>query len=148
MAFDLGKIEKLVEVSGNMGPLGTRRVSRGLAISGGASLILFFAAHFALDRLTVSQPLRLGIALLPLPAFAWFVFEFVASVRRADELERKIQLEALAVAFPLTLVLVMTLGHLQAALALPPEDWGYRNIWPLVYVFYLLGLTLARKRYL
>jgi hypothetical protein len=148
MTFDLEKINKLVEVSGRMGPLGTRRISRGLAISGGASLILFFAAHLALDQLTLSQPLRLGIALMPVPAFAWFVFEFVASVRRADELERQIQLEALAVAFPLTMVLVMTLGHLQVALPLAPEDWSYRHTWPLMYVFYLVGLTRARKRYL
>jgi hypothetical protein len=51
-------------------------------------------------------------------------------------------------AFPLTLVLIMTLGLLQIAIPLPPEDWSYRHILPLLYVFYLFGLTLARRRYL
>jgi hypothetical protein len=46
------------------------------------------------------------------------------------------------------MVLVMTLGLLQIAIPLPPEDWSYRHIWPLIYVFYLFGLTFARRRYL
>jgi hypothetical protein len=30
-------------------------------------------------------------------------------------------------------VLIMTLGLLQIAVPLPPDDWSYRHIWPLVY---------------
>ncbi len=30
---------------------------------------------------------------------------------------------------------------------MPTEDWSYRHIWPLMYVFYLLGLMRARRRY-
>ena len=85
----------------------------------------------------------MALALLPLPAFLWFLWTFIAGVRGADELERRIQLEALAVAFPLTLVLIMTLGLLQIAVPLSPDDWSYRHIWPFLYVFYLLGLTLG-----
>jgi hypothetical protein len=36
------------------------------------------------------------------------------------------------VAFPLSLLLVMTLGLLQIAVPLPPGDWSYRHLWPLL----------------
>lgn len=95
----------------------------------------------------LSPWLRAGIALAPLPAFAWFLREFIRSVSGMDELERRIQLEALAVAFPLTLLLLMTLGLLQIAIELNMDDWSYRHIWPFTFVFYLAGLMRSRRRY-
>jgi hypothetical protein len=64
-----------------------------------------------------------------------------------DELEQRIQLEALALAFPLTLILLMTLGLLEIAIELPAEDLSYRHVWAMLPALYFLGLTLARKRY-
>ena len=130
-----------------LGPLGGRRMGVQVGASMALFLVLFFAARFLLELDTLSTPFRVAIALLPLPAFVWFLWAFVQSVSEADELERRIQLEALAIAFPLTISLVMTLGLLQIAVPLPPEDWSYRHIWPFLYVFYLLGLTRARRRY-
>ena len=124
------------------------RGGRHVALGAGLWLGLYFAARAALELDGLLPWVRVTIALAPVPAFAWFLREFVAAVSGMDELERRIQLEALAVAFPLTMVLVMTLGHLQVALPLAPEDWSYRHTWPLMYVFYLVGLTRARKRYL
>jgi hypothetical protein len=123
-------------------------MARAVGVSIAVWTVLFFVARFALELETLSMPARILIALLPLPAFAWFLWAFVTSIGDADELERRIQLEALAVAFPLTLLLVMTLGLLQIAVPLNPEDWSYRHIWPILYVFYLFGLMRARKRYL
>ncbi len=144
----LSDLDHVLETTTQMGPFGTRRMSRTVAISGGLCLVLFFVARFALEATALSPWLRVGIALLPLPAFTWFLWAFVRSVRDSDELERRVQLEALAVAFPLTMLLIMTLGLLQIAIPLPPDDWSYRHIWPLLYVFYLIGLVQARKRYL
>ena len=130
------------------GPTGARHLDRETAISMGLFLALFFAARFLLELDSLSTGIRVAIALLPLPAFAWFLWSFVRSVGAADELERRIQLEALAVAFPLTILLIMTLGLLQIAVPLSPDDWSYRHIWPLVYVFYVVGLARARRRYI
>ena len=138
---------KVADEASQMGPLGGRRLASRVLISGTASLLLFFAARFALEAPALQSWQRIAIALAPLPAFAWFLWEFVHSASDGDELERRVQLEALAVAFPLTLLLVMTLGLLQIAVPLPPEDWSYRHIWPLLYVFYMLGLMRARRRY-
>lgn len=132
----------------DLGPHGARRIGRSVGIAIGVFLVLFLAARFLLELDTLSTAARVTIALAPLPAFAWFLWSFVQSVSLADELERRIQLEALAVAFPLTISLLMTLGLLQIAVPLSPDDWSYRHIWPTVYVFYLLGLIRARRRYL
>jgi hypothetical protein len=69
------------------------------------------------------------------------------ALRDLDELERRIQLEALAIAFPGALLLIMTLGLLQLAIPLSPADWSYRHIWPFLFLFYFLGLALTRRRY-
>jgi hypothetical protein len=107
---------------------------------------LYFGARAFLENGTTPW-IRVAIALAPLPAFIWFLRDFIRGLRGLDELERRIQLEALAVAFPLTVVLIMTLGLVQIAVPLSPDDWSYRHLWPLLFLFYLAGLVLARRRY-
>jgi hypothetical protein len=125
--------------------LGHGEVHTGMAA--GLWLGLYFSARAILELDGLSPWVRAGIALAPLPAFAWFLREFIRSVSGMDELERRIQLEALAVAFPLTLLLLMTLGLLQIAIELNMDDWSYRHIWPFTFVFYLMGLMRSRRRY-
>ena len=36
---------------------------------------------------------------------------------------------------------------LERVMTLNPEDWDYGHIWPFLFVFYLVGLMIARKRY-
>lgn len=116
-----------------------------------AAAVLFVAAYFT-ARLVLQQEgaaasLRITTALLPVLPFAWMLWIIVRTVRGLDELEQRIQLEALAVAFPLTLILLMTLGLLELAVTLPPEDLSYRHVWAMLPVMYVLGLALARRRY-
>ena len=110
-------------------------------------MLAFFVARFALESEGLGSSSRIAIALVPVPFFAWMLVEFVRRVSEGDELERRIQLEALAVAFPLTLFMLLLLGLLQIAVPLSPEDWSYRHIWPFLYVFYIVGIQRARRRY-
>lgn len=107
----------------------------------------FIAARFWLKSALLPHGLRLAIALLPLPFFAVMLWGVLRDIGRQDELERRIHLEALAVAFPLSILLLMTLGLLQLAMPLNPDDWSYRHIWPFPFAFYFLGLAMARRRY-
>ena len=97
--------------------------------------------------IALSSGVRLTLALLPSPLFAAFLWTFVRGIRTADELERRIQLEALAVAFPLGLMLLTTLGLVQRAVELNFQDWSYNHVWPMFALFYLCGLVVARRRY-
>jgi len=108
---------------------------------------LYLAALGAAEVTAIPRAVQLIVTLLPVPAFGFFLVEWIRGIRRLDELERKIQLEALAIAFPLSLMLVMALGLLQRVMQLNPHDWSYRHIWPFLIAFYFLGLAVARRRY-
>jgi hypothetical protein len=79
--------------------------------------------------------------------FAFFLAFIVAGIGSMDELQRRIQLEALAIAFPLAILLFMLLGLLELAISLSPEDWSYRHTWSYLPLFYFIGLAIASRRY-
>src|SRR5262245_30081801 len=91
--------------------------------------------------------LRVVAALLPLALFVLLLLAITRGIRGMDELQRRIHLEALGVAYPLAMLLLMTLGLLEQAIDLPPDDLSYRHVWALLPLFYLFGLVIARRRY-
>ena len=109
--------------------------------------VVYLIARGLLELEAQPSWVRIVIALTPVPVFAWVLWNVSKGVEAMDELERRIQLEALAFAFPMTLLLVMTLGLLELAVGLNPNDWSYRHVWPILFVLYFVGLTLARRRY-
>jgi hypothetical protein len=110
-------------------------------------LVLYFCARELLKHATMPTWLRVTVALIPVPPFALCLLLFIRGMREMDELQRRIQLEALAVAFPLTLLLLQTLGLLERAIPLPFEDWSYAHVWAYLPLFYFLGVALATRRY-
>ena len=108
---------------------------------------IYVGARATLELDALGWWARTAIALAPVPVFAWVLLIVSRGVRQMDELQRRIQLEALAVAFPLTLLLLMTLGLLEFAIGLDPANWSYRHVWPFVFLFYLVGLIMAKRRY-
>ena len=109
--------------------------------------VAFVGARLALELLPADSAWRVPVALLPTPLFIAVLWMVRRGVRQMDELERRIHLEALAIAFPLTVMLLMLLGLLEIATALSPADWSYRHIWPFALLFYMGGYVIARRRY-
>jgi hypothetical protein len=65
-------------------------------------------------------------------------------MRRMDELQMRIQFEALGFAFAGTAILTFSYGFL--------EGLGYPKlsmfmVWPILAVLWVVGLVLARRRY-
>jgi len=116
------------------------------ALLAGATLI---AASAALKYLDLSSPLRLLVALLPVPAYAFFLLTQVNTVRRLDELQQRIQLEALVVAFPTTFVGILTTWLIYEAGFLPGLKFSTAVAFFLLLmtVLYVLGRALAARRY-
>jgi hypothetical protein len=111
---------------------------------------LFVAAYMIARGLmeTVTTPaVRVVAALLPVLPFTLWLILMIRGARELDELQRRIQLEALALAFPLTLILLLTLGLLEIAIELNPDDWSFRHVWAMLPIFYFIGLALAKRRY-
>jgi len=109
----------------------------------------YFGARVALERMNEGADGygRLGVAIVPIIPFALFLWYFIRGLRESDELERKIQLEALAIAFPLAVLLLMILALVELAHPLNPNDWSYRHVWPFLPAFWFAGLTIARRKY-
>ena len=97
-----------------------------------------------LTHVDVARPWRDLIALSPMvpaAAMAWIVLR---ELRRMDELQRRIQLEALGFSFAGTAILTFGYGFL--------EGLGYPRlsmftVWPVLAVLWVAGLVLARRRY-
>jgi hypothetical protein len=113
----------------------------------GPWLVVYVVCSVLVQRTTLADWQRVAISFVPLPFFGLFLWRFVQHMRSSDELERRIQLEALAIAFPLAIALLMTLGLLQRANAVLSAGWSYSSIWTYLVLCYLLGRAIARRRY-
>ena len=123
---------------------GTRAMVWGIAW-----FVSYFGARLILESMgTPAVDLRrVGVAVVPIVPFGLFIWNFILGLREGDELDRRIQLEALAIAFPLAVLLLMILALVQLAMPLNPDDWSYRHVWYFLPVFWLGGLSIARRRY-
>ena len=97
-----------------------------------------------LTHVSIAAPWRDVIALSPMLACAAAVWVILRELRRMDELQRRIQLEALGFAFAGTALLTFSYGFL--------EGLGYPKltmftVWPVMAVLWVAGLVFARRRY-
>jgi hypothetical protein len=109
--------------------------------------VSYLAARVALKGLDLEPWLRVLVALVPVVPTALFLWLMIVGIRTMDEMQRRIHLEALAIAFPLSILLLWTLGLLQLAINLPAEDWSYRHVWICLPLFYFIGLAITWRRY-
>jgi hypothetical protein len=103
----------------------------------------YFFARGVLESSQLADWLRVSVALLPILPFGYFLYLIALGIRTMDELHIRVQLEALALAFPLAILLLMTLGLVGQALDLSYE----RHVWHYLPVCYFLGLAIAWRRY-
>jgi len=79
---------------------------------------LLWGSTFAISRGLLELPdldrtVRILIALAPVPLFLWFLWIWMKGVGAMDELQPRIELEALSFAFPICVDILMTLGLAQ-----------------------------------
>ena len=97
--------------------------------------------------LVQSRLLRVAIALVPTPFFVWWLWTWLRGLKNMDELQQRIELEALAFAFPTTLVFLAAIGLLDSAIALRPAEVSLRHMWLMMPMLYYIGLWNAQRRY-
>jgi hypothetical protein len=84
------------------------------------------------------------IAFLPIIPSAFAMWAFMRYFRALDELQRRIQLEAVAFSFLATCLITLTWAFQQNA-GLPRFDVSW--VAPLLIVLWSLGLVIAKQRY-
>lgn len=92
----------------------------------------------------MATPWRDLLALSPMLPGALVVWAILRQLSRLDELQRRVQFEALAMAFAGTAFISFSYGFL--------EGLGYPRlsmfvVWPLMAGLWMLGLVLASRRY-
>ena len=98
-----------------------------------------------LSRMELGQTARVAIALLPIPANVWLIAIILRTLRRLDEFLKRIQFEAVAVAFLTTGLAALTYGQLQKAQVVGPLNVGL--IWGFMAASYALGYAVAARHY-
>lgn len=115
----------------------------GMMIAAAAWVASYFLGRTVMESGNATTLIQVALALLPILPFAAFVYFALKSQRGMDELQLRVQLEALAIAFPLSILFLMVYGLLGEALDLTLE----RHVWFYLPVFYFVGLALAWRRY-
>jgi len=107
----------------------------------------YLGAMLLLKYVALSPPLKVAVAIIPVVPFVFFIRRFILHLRNLDELHRRVHFEALAYAFPLAILLLMTLGLLERANIIAAENWSYEEVWLYLPLFYLIGLAISWRRY-
>src|SRR5258708_34066628 len=124
--------------------LGTNH-GRRVLVAGATWFLVSRASRFALQGLHLVAPWAWVAALAHLFAFFWFVAVVERALKSADELQRLIQLEALAMAFSTTMVLLMTLGLMEIFHG-GRLDFPVRDLWAMLPAIYAICFAVAYHR--
>ncbi|MEP6692431.1 MAG: hypothetical protein ABJD07_14820 [Gemmatimonadaceae bacterium] len=114
----------------------------GMALLAAAALI---AASWTLKHVELGAGARLAVAFAPLPAYALFLRSMWQAIRSTDELQQRIQLEALAFTFGGTVLATIAHDYLRkAGFGAAAEEF------PLLAIMaglYIVGVLAGRRRF-
>ena len=125
-----------------------RRYTREMAIAMGAYTVILFFSVWLLKRADMAPALRALVALLPLPPIAFALRAMVRYIRDVDEMQQRIELEAVSIATALVSLAYMAGGFLQAARVIDiPAAAALIWLFPLVCFTYGLAKAVVSRRY-
>ena len=109
-----------------------------------AYAVVLAGAMTLLNNTDAGSGWRVPLALAPMVPVVFVLFAFVRYFGRIDELQRRVQLEALAFAFGGTALLTFSYGFLQLV-GFPQVSWFF--VWPIMAVLWMAGKARADRRY-
>lgn len=121
---------------------------RYLVELGGAILayaVVLLVAVTLVNNTDVGSGWRVPLALAPMVPAMFMVVAFARYMGRVDELQRRVQLEALAFAFGGTALLTFGYGFLQLFAGFPQVNWF--AVWPIMAMLWMAGKARADRRY-
>jgi hypothetical protein len=117
-----------------------------LLVTGTIWVVSYFAVRYVLDARYPPPPWDLYVGGIPIFTFYLFAWAVQSSLRSADELQRRIHLEALAMAFLIAMMAAMFLGLLEDSprghLWLP-----LRDLWFTLPFLYGVCYIASRRHY-
>lgn len=114
---------------------------------GGAMIsyaIVLVTVILVLNNIDAESGWRIPLALLPMIPVVLAFLAFLRYLDRMDELQRRIQMEALAFGFGGTALLTFGYGFLQIV-GFPQVSWFF--VWPIMALLWIAGKFRAERRY-
>ena len=112
------------------------------AVLSGAAAV---GSSWLLRHAELPSALRFLAAAAPAPVFLWFIVTELRWIRALDEFERRVVLEALAIAFPVAILLAVTVDALQKGGFV--AGWSVGDVWPFMALLFLPALLYTQRRY-
>lgn len=112
-----------------------------LLLASGVDLL----ASSLLTQPGLSRTTRLAFALMPLPGDIALIVLALGWLRRLDDFQKKVHLEAVATSFLSTGVAVFIFGYLQTAHLVGNLQAGL--VWIFMLIFYAVGYLIAAGHY-
>ncbi len=109
--------------------------------------ICFAVSVYYLSKYSIYAPIALLIIAVNALLFGTYTIKFIQSIKLLDEVQIRIQLEAVSVAFVLSLLLIMILGMAELVSGFGLYDISYLYIFPLFFLFYFIGLFISKRKY-
>ena len=136
------KLREKEKVLGRMGPALRRYLVEFLGSMLAYALIL--VASIWLLKSNPEAAWRIPVALAPMVPAVFVMASVLRFVRRMDELQQRMQLEALAFSFCGTALATFAYGFLQG-IGFPMLNWTL--VWPVMASFWIIGLVRSHWRY-
>ena len=126
----------------------SRRYRRSVMPAMAAYVVLVLLSSALLRHGIAALPLRMAVALLPVPPIALVMRGFLVYLRQVDEFQRQIELESIGVGALVVSMAYVAGGFLQIGKVIDVPA-GAAMIWvfPLICLGYGLGKFLAHRRY-
>ncbi|WP_294390912.1 hypothetical protein [uncultured Sphingomonas sp.] len=121
-----------------------RTYLKELAAGMGLYLALLAATIVAVHRWPVHGGTLIVLLLVPMIGIAAVAVAVLRGLWRMDEMQRRIQMDAIAISFLVTAV--VTLGWGFAQLGGAPRLHPFA-VWPIMAVSWMAGLPIARRRF-
>lgn len=121
------------------------RQNRWPLIAAIAFILTVLASTVLLKAWAWSGPAEIAIALLPVAPLMLMFGAMVRCIRKLDELEQRIQLEALAIAVIVSSLICFTVGQLQRVDAVGPTKLS--EAWVVLSLAYLGAVVLVKRKY-
>lgn len=119
------------------------KVIRNLVISGALFFVVLLGSIYLINH-DFGTAYQIFIALAPTLPLLFFIFSIARAFASLDELQRRIQVEAIAIGFGLTVLIALTIGML-GLVGFPQPAWMYVI---LIMVFsWLVGKLWTRWKY-
>lgn len=109
--------------------------------------ISFVASTYVLSRYAVPLNVSVLVILFNAVIFGIYTYRLIKSISIMDEVQIRIQLESVSIAFVLSLMLVMILGLCGLVKDLGLGNIDYLYIFSVLVIFYIIGFFITQRKY-